>query len=139
MLDQKSARYDLGWNRKNQAALLLICAVAGVLLAASGRVGQVRLCDQLPLNHPQRVKAAAERIDPNTATVASLRRLPGVGETIAGRIVEFRRSHGGMSFRQPSDLAVVNRIGPAMVRKLEPYLEFPAGPPASTQTASPPR
>lgn len=138
MLDQKSARYDLGWNRKNQAALLLICAVAGALLAASGRAGQVRRSDQLPLN-PQRVKAAAERIDPNTATAASLRRLPGIGATIAGRIVEFRRSHGGMTFRRPGDLAAVNRIGPAMVRKLEPYLKFPAGPPASTRTASQPR
>jgi competence protein ComEA len=63
-----------------------------------------------------------EKLDPNTATVAELRRLPGVGPVRAQAIVTERVSGG--RFRSPSDLARVPGIGPHVVRVLTPHLTF---------------
>ncbi|MFB9251035.1 helix-hairpin-helix domain-containing protein [Sphaerisporangium melleum] len=48
-------------------------------------------------------------LDLNTATPAQLETLPGVGEVLAGRIVEFRQSHAG--FRSIDELRQVTGIG----------------------------
>ncbi|MGB5303359.1 MAG: ComEA family DNA-binding protein [Gemmatimonadota bacterium] len=69
-----------------------------------------------------------ERLDPNTAAVAELRRLPGVGPVRAQAIVKERVSGG--KFRSPSDLARVPGIGPHAVRVLTPHLAFGFAPSA---------
>lgn len=48
-------------------------------------------------------------IDLNTATVAQLQTLPGIGPTLAQRIVSHREQHG--PFRAPGDLRDVSGIG----------------------------
>jgi competence protein ComEA len=53
----------------------------------------------------------------NTATVAELQTLPGIGEVLAQRIVEFRDRHGG--FRTVSDLRQVEGIGDAKYQQLK--------------------
>ena len=63
-----------------------------------------------------------EKLDPNTAAVAELRRLPGVGPVRAQAIVTERVSGG--KFRSPSDLARVPGIGPHAVQVLTPHLAF---------------
>lgn len=69
-----------------------------------------------------------EKLDPNTAAVAELRRLPGVGPVRAQAIVKERVSGG--KFRSPSDLARVPGIGPHSVDVLTPHLAFGFAPPA---------
>jgi len=69
-----------------------------------------------------------ETLDPNTAAVAELRRLPGVGPVRAQAIVKERVSGG--RFRSPSDLARVPGIGPHAVRQLTPHLAFGFAPSA---------
>ncbi len=64
--------------------------------------------------------AAARTVDVNTATVAALERLPGVGPALAARIVDYRTAHG--PFGAPEELTRVHGIGPKTVAALRDYL-----------------
>ena len=63
--------------------------------------------------------ASARHVDVNTASVAELERLPGVGPLLAARIVEYRNAHG--PFRSPEDLQRVQGIGPKTYETLREY------------------
>lgn len=84
--------------------------------------------------------APGERIDPNTAGVDELDRLPKVGPALAQRIVDWRQSHG--PFRTLADLDAVPGVGPALLRDAGPHLalapapERPAGRDSSQTAAS---
>ncbi len=58
------------------------------------------------------------RIAVNRASAAELEALPGVGPTLAARIVE------GRPYRRAEDLDRVKGVGAKMVEKLRPWLEF---------------
>jgi competence protein ComEA len=60
-----------------------------------------------------------ELIDLNTATRDDLMRLPGIGETMANRIIEKR------PYTNPADLTRVNGIGKATLAKIQPFLKTP--------------
>ena len=62
----------------------------------------------------------ARRIDVNTADVAQLERLPGVGPTLASRIVAHREQHG--RFGAPEEITHVKGIGPKTYETLKDYL-----------------
>ena len=62
------------------------------------------------------------RIDVNRALAADLELLPGVGPTLARRIVEQRDAHGG--FANAEDLLRVRGIGPRTLERLRPLLAF---------------
>ncbi|HEV7300378.1 MAG TPA: helix-hairpin-helix domain-containing protein [Tepidisphaeraceae bacterium] len=75
----------------------------------------------------------ADRIDPNTADIATLSALPGLGEKRAAVIIAFRekvqqREPGTTVFNSPYDLLKVRGIGIAMLANLQPYLIFPEPP-----------
>ncbi|GAA0734069.1 hypothetical protein GCM10010199_52770 [Dactylosporangium roseum] len=53
----------------------------------------------------------------NTASTTELQTLPGVGEVLARRIVEYRDAHGG--FRAVADLRKVEGIGDAKFQQLK--------------------
>jgi competence protein ComEA len=57
-------------------------------------------------------------LDPNTASRDDLMRLPGVGETLANRIIEHR------PYRRVVDLLEVEGIGPTRFRELKPMLRI---------------
>ncbi len=69
-------------------------------------------------------------VDPNTAAWYEIAQLPGVGEGLARRIVQFRQRpiEGGRStdrrFRTASDLTAVKGLGRATAARLRPYLRF---------------
>ncbi|HEY8232400.1 MAG TPA: helix-hairpin-helix domain-containing protein [Vicinamibacteria bacterium] len=62
----------------------------------------------------------AGRVNINTASVAQLEALPGVGAQLAARIVEHRQKAG--SFRSTQELLSVRGIGEKNLAKLEPFL-----------------
>jgi competence protein ComEA len=76
---------------------------------------------------PDRVAAAAERIDPNTASAASLRRLHPLGPVRAAAIVEYRKSHGPVAFRTLEDLDSVPGLGMATLGQFQEHLSLPDG------------
>lgn len=77
--------------------------------------------------------APGERIDPNTAPVDELARLPRVGEGLARRIVEHRETRG--RFRSLADLDSVSGVGPALLANVAPHVTLPPAPARSTVAA----
>ena len=104
-------------------------AVLGLLaLAAAGVLAWQRRPAALVISQPPPPEAAAwdaalsasRQVDVNTAGVAELERLPGVGPALAGRIVAEREARG--PFRSAEDLARVRGIGPKTLQHLEAYV-----------------
>jgi competence protein ComEA len=73
-----------------------------------------------------------ERVDPNTASVEELQRLPGVGPATARRILE-EREQG--AFHSVADLQRVRGIGPAVSARLADHVALPATAPAARSSA----
>ncbi len=61
-------------------------------------------------------------IDINQASADDLAMIPGISHGLAGRIVEFRESHG--PFKTWADLMCVKGIGPKKVKSFESYLSL---------------
>ncbi|NVM21946.1 MAG: helix-hairpin-helix domain-containing protein [Desulfobacterales bacterium] len=61
-------------------------------------------------------------IEVNEAQVEDLALIPGVGQALARRIIEFRESHG--PFKTWNDLRRVKGIGPRKVESFRSYLEL---------------
>ncbi len=62
----------------------------------------------------------AQPVNLNTAGLDQLQQLPGVGETLARRIVVYRELHG--RFRRPDELTNVSGIGDKTYARLAPYV-----------------
>ncbi len=60
-------------------------------------------------------------VDINHADVTALQTLPGIGPTLAGRIVTYREAHG--PFQEVDALMEVEGIGSKRFEKLRPWLE----------------
>jgi len=59
-------------------------------------------------------------VDVNTASATDLQKVPGIGEALAQRIVEFREKNG--PFAQVDDLVKIRGIGEKSIVRLKPYL-----------------
>jgi competence protein ComEA len=59
-------------------------------------------------------------VDVNTASAADLQKVPGIGQSLAQRIVEFREKNG--PFAQVDDLVKIRGIGEKSIVTLKPYL-----------------
>lgn len=77
-----------------------------------------------------RAEAAAERplapgetLDPNSASLTELRRLPGIGRAKAAAIVAEREANG--PYRELSDLLRVAGIGPSTVSRIAGFVTLP--------------
>lgn len=66
--------------------------------------------------------APVKQININEATAAEFRGLPGIGERIAERIIEYRNKKG--SFHSIEDLQNVKGIGKKMFAKIKPFVEI---------------
>jgi competence protein ComEA len=66
--------------------------------------------------------AAGQTIDINTASESELTQLPGVGPSLARRIVEYRTANG--PFQLPDDLQNVSGIGANKFAKMEPFIRL---------------
>lgn len=64
--------------------------------------------------------AAPEKVNINTATVAQLEELPGIGEVIAQRIVDYRTQHG--PFKTIRDLLKVEGIGEKKFESIQDHV-----------------
>ena len=60
------------------------------------------------------------RLDLNTATKVQLMELPGIGETTAARILDYREQNG--RFSSTDELLNVEGIGEKKLLQIEPYI-----------------
>jgi len=74
------------------------------------------------------VSQAVNSINPNTAELESLVRLPDIGFSRAQAIIEYRDSfikdNSKLAFETPNDLQKVAGIGPKTVQNVKELLEF---------------
>jgi len=78
-----------------------------------------------PVPSPDESEAPAEtqgssKLNINTATADDLQALPGIGEVLAERIVEYRTQNG--DFESVDDLRKVSGIGEAKLSNIKPYI-----------------
>lgn len=78
---------------------------------------------------------AAEPVDLNSADVAALERVVGIGPAKAKAIVDYRNEHG--PFASVDDLSKVSGFGAKSVEKLRPQLTVSAPKKVASQAAAP--
>ncbi len=64
----------------------------------------------------------SEKLDINTASKEDFMQLDGIGETISGRIIEYRNEHG--SFKSTDELMNVNGITESLYKRIEQYIKI---------------
>lgn len=85
------------------------------------QVSNVPVSLRSPASGSPRIPAKhAKRVDVNRADSVELQRLPGIGPSLARRIVEYRSRHG--PFRRPDELLNVRGIGPSTLAKLAAFV-----------------
>ena len=89
----------------------LVAATLAVLLALGLQAGSA-FADAKP--------APAGKINLNTASAQQLTAIPGIGDKLAARIVEYRQKNG--SFKNVQELMNVRGVGEKSLGKLEPFL-----------------
>ena len=111
---------------------LVVLAGLGMVLWARCQTGpEGRFVD---IDHAPPLPAEF-RVDINQAAWPELAQLPGLGPTLARRIVEYRMIHG--PFRCVEELERVQGIGPKKLERIKPYL-LPASSDCPPQAAPSP-
>lgn len=115
-------RKDSGQNRIQSLAFVISVSIC-ICLSIAFAVSSLSRSQQLYEIKLQR------RINPNTAQVASLVRLPGIGISRASAIVAYRRDFAGQkagraAFETADDLQKVRGIGPKTVQNISRWLKF---------------
>ena len=138
MTPAPAKRYDLAWRRGNLAVLIVLVSLAAAALGARGLL-HTRDLGPVPQGLARRSAAAREMIDPNTASAASMRRLPQIGPALARAIITARQpatsrpaasqpaasQPTGRPFKSLDDLRHRRiGIGPKTAQLLAPYLVF---------------
>ncbi len=101
-----------------------VWVMAGILFVA---VAITALSDRLlltPLTFEKlqqiQEEQSASSINLNTATAEDLKKLEGIGDVLAARIIAYRDAHG--TFRTVEDLLDVEGIGETRLEQWRPYL-----------------
>ena len=68
---------------------------------------------------PKKADKISSKININTASKVQLMKLPGVGESTAIKIIEYRK---GNSFGKPEDITKVKGIGAKKFEKMKPFI-----------------
>lgn len=107
-------------NRRQQLAAGTITILSLSLMAVAQGVHLWRRGRSIDVDRPFMPPVVELRIDLNRAEWPELTLLPDISETMARRIVEYRKLHGG--FASMDEIKNVKGIGPLTFSKIEPYL-----------------
>jgi competence protein ComEA len=100
--------------RKSIRFAVAALAFAAAVLASSGAALAA-----------DKTAAPQGKVNINTASVDQLAELPGVGPSLAARIVEYRQKNGG--FKTANELLNIKGIGDKSFAKLEPHVTAGGG------------
>lgn len=120
------------WPRSAQGALAFLLVVNTLFIAVYSIGSMQRSARPTRL---EQEAALPSRIDLNRADRAQLRQLPEVGDKLAGRIEEYRRTNGG--FQSVEELGNVEGIGPARLHALRQLVTVSTEAPADGSPARP--
>ena len=99
---------------RNVIAVLVVVGLAVTTVTAQGP----------PRRDSGGSPSASAPLNLNTASVAQLEALPGIGKSTAERILEYRQKNGG--FKKVEDLMNVRGVGEKSFLKLKPLLTVAA-------------
>lgn len=113
---------------KKAAVILLsitaafLCMIAGVMIGRFTSQSQTTIVpgrDYIVQTDPN-VSVATGKLDINTATLKQLTDIPGIGQVIAQRILDYIEENG--EFRSLDELLNVKGIGESRLQQLQEYL-----------------
>ena len=107
--------------KKGQTLLGDAGEAAAATLPATGRHGSRRHSGARSRGGSRKLHDG-QTLDVNTASADDLTQLPGVGPSLAARIVEYRRQNG--PFETIDDLQNVSGIGPSKFEKLASFVQL---------------
>lgn len=110
-------RWLLRWADQTALAALVVLALAAMIGWWTSQVGWRGRLIEIDRAGPL---TARFEVDVNSADWPELVQLPGVGETLARRIVASREADG--PFADHADLRRVQGIGPKTLERIRPYL-----------------
>jgi competence ComEA-like helix-hairpin-helix protein len=105
-------------------AIIFLLLAAAVWLGWTSSRPRIGFVNQPP-PQARRVRAAEERIDPNTASQASMLRLYGIGPVKARKIIDYRTAHGPDAFKAAGDLMNIRGFGPVTIHRIASELSLP--------------
>ena len=103
---------------------IFFCLLVGIFVGRNLTGAYVPL--DIAINHEKESTNGQEpsydgKIDINTATLQQLQMLPGIGESLAQRILDYRTEHG--DFATVEQLTEVSGIGPSKLEDMKPYIK----------------
>ena len=103
---------------------IFLCLLVGIFVGRNLTGAYVPL--DIAIDHENTSATGQEssqdgKIDINTATLQQLQMLPGIGETLAQRILDYRAEHG--DFTSVEQLTEVSGIGPGKLEDIKPYIK----------------
>jgi competence protein ComEA len=110
-------------------ALLMVLAIVAIAALPASAQGKAPAAGAKTLPVAKSPAAPGSVVNLNTATLAQLEALPGLGAAVARRILEYRDKNG--NFKKVEDLMNVKGIGEKSFLKLKPLVTV-------TQKADPP-
>jgi competence protein ComEA len=110
-------------------ALLMVLAIVAIAALPASAQGKAPAAGAKALPVAKTPAAPGSVVNLNTATLAQLEALPGLGAAVARRILDYREKNG--NFKKVEDLMNVKGIGEKSFLKLKPLVTV-------TQKADPP-
>jgi len=97
---------------------IMMAAITAIALSATA------LSAQSKTPAPKTTATAAAPVNLNTATAEQLATIPGVGQKMAERIIDYRQKNGG--FKKVEDLMNVSGVGEKSFLKMKPLITVTA-------------